>query len=67
MYTIGQEITTIYTDAPVDNPYEIGTIVSIQDTETEEVLAKFSVTETDDTTIHGVIVEVKERWIKNNT
>ncbi len=58
MYTVGQEITTRYTNPPVTQQYAIGAFVDITNEDTGELLAEFRVISTDDTTIHGVITSV---------
>ena len=57
-YHVGEEIICQYKDAPVspEQQYEIGVVVDIM--HKEELLARYRVTATDDTNIHGVVIEV---------
>ena len=57
-YESGQQVTTTYNDAPVtpEKQYKVGQVVDIEDCDTRELIAQFRVTETDDTTISGIII-----------
>lgn len=59
-YFVGQEVVTRYRNAPVaeDQRYAVGAIVVIRRVDDGVELARFRVTETDDTTVRGVVVSV---------